>query len=117
MSITRKGTGARMSASVSYNGMVFLSGQVGDDFSSTGLEDQAKSVLAKIDGLLADAGTDKTKLISATIYLKDIANDFNKMNPVWEAWLPEGGAPARATVEAPMAHPDILIEISIIAAA
>ncbi len=116
MSIERQKTNARMSQIVKHNGTVYLAGQVPTDFSAD-IQEQARTTLGKIDGLLAEAGTSKENLISAVIYLKDIGSHFNLMNPVWEEWVPDGRAPVRACVEANMAHPDILIEISIIAAA
>lgn len=115
MSIQRKNTSARMSQIVTHNGTVYLAGQVASDFSAD-VETQMQSTLDKIDALLAQAGTDKTRLLSATIYLKDIASDFAKINPIWEAWVPEGAAPARACVQAEMARASILVEISIVAA-
>ena len=114
MSITRHNTNARMSQIVIHNGTAYLAGQVAADFSAD-IQEQTRSTLAKIDALLEQAGTDRNHLISATIYLKHIGEHFNMMNPVWEEWVPEGYAPARACVEAPMAHADILVEISIVA--
>ena len=76
---------------------------------------QTKDILERIDALLAKAGTDKTKLLSATIWLADITT-FDEMNGVWDAWVPEGGAPARATVEDRLAAPQFTVEIGIIAA-
>lgn len=115
MSITRHNTSARMSQIVIHNNTVYLAGQVASDFSAD-VEEQTRTTLAKIDALLEEAGTDRNHLISAILYLKDIATQFSQINPVWEAWVPEGHAPARACVEAAMAHPDIQVEISIIAA-
>lgn len=116
MSIQRIAPNARMSGAVVSHGLVFLSGQVPDDCSldCTG---QTREVLRKIDDLLAQAGSDKSHLLSAQIWLKNIDKDFSAMNEVWSAWLPEGCAPARATVQAPMASPDVLVEIMITAAA
>jgi len=80
------------------------------------IQEQTRSTLAKVDELLAEAGSDKEHLLSATIYLRDIANHFALMNEVWNAWVPEGHAPARACVQAHMARPALLVEISIVAA-
>lgn len=113
MNIQRFDTGPRMSQAVVHNGFVFLAGQVG---SGSNVAEQTKDILASIDKLLARAGSDKTKILTATIWLSDMAT-FNEMNPVWEAWMPEGHAPARATVESKLAGPQYLIEIGIIAAA
>ncbi|MBV4461304.1 MULTISPECIES: RidA family protein [Pseudomonas] len=115
MAIQRQLTNERMSQIVTHNGTVYLAGQVGDDFSA-GVEQQTRDVLANIERLLDLAGTDKHHLLSATIYLNDIGAHFAAMNAVWDQWLPKGVAPARATVEAKMARPDVLVEISVIAA-
>lgn len=116
MSIERQKTGARMSAIVKHNGTVYLAGQVGNDFEAD-VQDQTRSTLEKIDGLLKEAGSRREQVLSAIIYLRDIDNHFALMNEVWDAWVPEGHAPARACVEAHMARANILVEISIIAAA
>ena len=115
MSITRKHTSERMSKIVVHNGIVYLCGQVGADANSD-IQEQTRTTLAKIDGLLAEAGSDKEHILSATIYLRDIDNHFGLMNEVWNAWVPTGHAPARACVEAHMARPGLLVEISIVAA-
>lgn len=73
-------------------------------------------MLAKIDNLLAEAGSDKDHLLSATIYLKNITEDFAAMNEVWSAWLSPGQAPSRTTVQAELARPQVLVEITVIAA-
>jgi len=114
MTIERLQTNARMSMVVKNAGVAYLAGQVADDWSAD-LETQAKQVMAKIDALLASAGSDKSKILSATIWLTDMA-DFAAMNPIWEAWMPAGAAPARATVQAALASPDLKIEIAVIAA-
>ena len=113
MNIQRFDTGPRMSQAVVHNGFVFLAGQVG---SGANVAEQTQDILASIDALLARAGSDKTKILTATIWLSDMST-FNEMNPVWEAWMPSGHAPARATVESKLAGPQYLIEIGIIAAA
>ena len=95
--------------------IAWLAGQVAQD-PSADLAAQARSVLAQIDALLAEIGSDKTKILSATIYLADV-NDFAAMNVVWDAWVPQGHTPARATVEANLAAPAYKIEIQVVAAA
>ena len=112
--ILRKHTSERMSRIVIHQGTVYLCGQVGVDFSA-GVGQQTQETLAKIDALLAEAGTSKERILSATVYVKDMA-DFQAMNDVWDAWVPAGFAPARACVQAEMARPEILVEITIIAA-
>jgi enamine deaminase RidA (YjgF/YER057c/UK114 family) len=113
--ITRIDIGRRMSAAVVHNNTVYLAGQVADKTAGGSVKDQTSEVLSVIDGLLAKAGTDKTKLISATIYLTDIAT-FADMNAVWENWIVEGHTPARATLEAKLAAPKYNVEIVVIAA-
>ncbi len=113
MSIKRIGTGARMSAAVIYNGIVWLAGQVGNPGDS--VADQTRTCLAEVDRLLAEAGTDKTKILSTQIWLADIA-DFAEMNAVWDAWVPQGHTPARATGEAKLATPAYKVEVIVTAA-
>ncbi|MCF4978765.1 RidA family protein [Pseudomonas gessardii] len=115
MSVQRQLTNERMSQIVVHSGTVYLAGQVGDDMSA-GIEQQTRETLANIERLLDLAGTDKTKLLSVTIYLKDIDADFAGMNAVWDKWLPKGVAPARATVESKLCEPEILVELSVVAA-
>lgn len=115
MSVQRQLTNERMSQVVIHNGTVYLAGQVGNDLTS-GIEQQTREVLGNIERLLDLAGTDKSRLLSVTIYLKDIDSHFAAMNGIWDTWLAKGVAPARATVEATMAAPNVLIEISVIAA-
>ena len=115
MTIERKHTATRMSQIVCHGDTVYLAGQVSDDAANKTVAEQTPSVLDKIDGLLAEAGSDKGKILSATIWLSDIRY-FNDMNGVWDAWVPEGHAPARACVEARLAGPQFLVEIGIIAA-
>ncbi|MFT5720220.1 MAG: enamine deaminase RidA (YjgF/YER057c/UK114 family) [Motiliproteus sp.] len=114
MSITRHQTSARMSKIVVHNQTVYLCGQVAEDRTAA-ISEQTRSMLAKVDTLLESVGSGHDKLLSATLYLKDMA-DFAAMNLVWEAWVGEGHAPARACVEARMASPELLVEISVIAA-
>ncbi|MFF7710829.1 Rid family hydrolase [Pseudomonas sp. NPDC007930] len=114
MSIQRFNTNARMSQMVIHNGVVYLAGQVASDTHATPAG-QTAQILEKIDGLLAEAGCDKTHLLSATIWLAD-HQDFAAMNEVWDAWVPEGHAPARACVESALAFPPYTVEIAVIAA-
>ncbi len=115
MTITRKHTSARASKIVINNGIIYLAGQVAAD-PDADVQDQTRSTLAKVDELLAEAGSSREHILSATIYLRDIANHFALMNEVWNAWVPEGHAPARACVQAHMARAALLVEISIVAA-
>jgi len=112
--IQRLDIGPRMSKVVIHNGVAYLSGQVPHD-PSADIAGQARQVLQTIDGLLEKAGSDKAHILRADIFLTDMA-DFGVMNEVWEAWLPEGAAPARATVQAALARPELKIEIVIVAA-
>ena len=120
MSIERRNVGPRLSDLVIYapppaGRLVFLAGQVAED-RDAGIEAQTRSVLGQIDKLLAEANTDKRHILSATIYLADM-KDYAAMNRVWDAWVPQGDTPARATVEARLAHPSYRVEIQIVAAA
>ena len=114
MSIQRFHVGPRMSDIAIHNGIIYLAGQVADD-PTADLSGQTKQVLATIEKLLAEAGSDKTKILSTTIYLTTMAN-FPAMNAVWDAWVVPGNTPPRATVEAQLAKPAYLIEIVMIAA-
>jgi enamine deaminase RidA (YjgF/YER057c/UK114 family) len=116
MTIDRRHVGKRMSQLVIHaaSGTAYLAGQVADD-PTADISGQARQVLAQIDALLAEAGSDKSKILSATVYLPDIG-DFAAMNAVWEQWVVPGHTPARATVEARLAAPQYRIEVSIIAA-
>jgi enamine deaminase RidA (YjgF/YER057c/UK114 family) len=108
-----EGTG-RMSKAVVHNGTIYLCGQTaGAD--SLDVKEQTAGVLLKIEELLDKYGSDKNHILSATIYLKDIAL-FKEMNQVWDVWVEDGHEPARACVEAKMAAENILVEISIVAA-
>ncbi|MFN9775873.1 MAG: RidA family protein [Burkholderiales bacterium] len=115
MSIKRLHVGPRMSEAVVHNGTVYLAGQVADD-ASQDAAGQTREILAMIDRLLAECGSDKTKILSAQIFLADIA-DFAAMNSVWDAWVPAGHTPARATVESKLAAPKYRVEIKVVAAA
>jgi enamine deaminase RidA (YjgF/YER057c/UK114 family) len=109
--ITRYESNNRLSKAVVANGFVFLSGITAEDVSGD-IEAQTKSVLKQIDGYLAQAGTSKTKLVSANIWLSTIA-DAPGMNKVWESWIGRENTPARATVESQLATPAILVEIMV----
>ena len=115
MKIERYDTGTRMSQAVVCGGFAFLAGQVAIDAPGAAVRDQATNILTRIDALLQRIGSDKTRVLSATIWLADIAS-FEEMNAVWDAWVPEGHAPARATVEAKLAGSEFTVEIGIIAA-
>jgi enamine deaminase RidA (YjgF/YER057c/UK114 family) len=114
MQIRRYESGKRMSQAVVHAGFAFLSGQVADD-PSQDVKGQTEQILTKIDRLLAQVGSDKTKILSASIWIADYTT-FNEMNAVWDAWVPEGDAPARACVESKLAFPQYTVEIGIIAA-
>ena len=111
--ITRYQTGPRMSQAVKANGFVFTAGQVAAT-PTPSVAAQTAQILAQIDQLLSDAGSDKTKIVSASIWLAHIAG-FAEMNSEWDKWVPAGNAPARATVEAKLATPAYLVEIAVIA--
>lgn len=113
MTIQRHNVGPRMSQAVVNNGTVYLAGQVFGD--ATTAKGQTEQILKKIDGLLAGAGSNKSKLLAATIYLADIRY-YDEMNAVWDAWVDPANTPARATVEARLAAPKYLVEISVTAA-
>lgn len=116
MSLERHHVGKRLSELVIHRGagLCWLAGQVADD-PSADITGQVRQVLAQIDRLLAQAGSDKSKIASATIYLPDMA-DFPALNAVWEAWVVPGATPARATVQAHLAAPQYRVEIQVVAA-
>ena len=116
MTIERRNVGKRLSDLVinRASGTAYLSGQVADD-PKADITGQTQQVLAQIDDLLFEAGTDKSKILSATIYLPDMG-DFGAMNAVWEKWVVPGETPARATVAAKLAAPEYKIEIQVVAA-
>jgi enamine deaminase RidA (YjgF/YER057c/UK114 family) len=115
MAIERHEAGPRMSKAVVHGNTVYLSGLVADAPKGKSVTEQTKSILSQIDGFLATAGTDKSKLLSANIWITDMAN-FAEMNAVWDAWVSPGHTPARATVEAKLASPDYKVEIMVVAA-
>jgi enamine deaminase RidA (YjgF/YER057c/UK114 family) len=112
--IQRIDPGVRLSEAVVYGGVAYLAGQVPDD-GSLDIGGQTEQVLAAIDALLAQAGSDKTRILRAEVFLADIA-DFAGMNSVWDRWVPPGQAPARATIQARLARPEWKIEIVVTAA-
>jgi len=112
--IQRIEAGPRMSEASVHNGIVYLAGQVPED-TSVGIEGQTQQVLAAIDALLAQAGSDKTRILRAQIFLADIG-DFAGMNRAWDAWVVPGKAPSRATIEARLAKPEWKVEIVVTAA-
>lgn len=116
MAIERLHIGPRMSQVVIYNGVIYLAGQVAARAPGGSVAEQTKDILARIDELLKEARSDKSKILSATIWLTDMST-FPEMNAVWDKWVVEGATPARATVEAPkLAGPAFKVEIAIVAA-
>jgi enamine deaminase RidA (YjgF/YER057c/UK114 family) len=112
--IQRFDVGPRMSEMAIYNGVAYLAGQVAGDI-SLDISGQTQQVLAEIDALLARAGTDKSKILMANIFIADI-NEFSGMNAVWDAWVAANHTPPRATVEARLAKPGYKVEIVVSAA-
>jgi len=114
MEIKRLHVGKRLSEVAIHNGTVYLAGQIAAD-TSQDIVGQTREVLGHVDRLLAEAGSDKSRILSTQIYITDMAN-FPAMNTVWEAWVVPGNTPPRATVEAKLADPACLVEIVIVAA-
>jgi enamine deaminase RidA (YjgF/YER057c/UK114 family) len=114
MSITRHHGNQRMSQIVIHGDTIYLAGQVAAD-ASADITVQTQQVLQKVDDLLAEAGSDNSKVLSAQIWIASMGH-FAAMNAVWDAWVPEGNAPARACIEARLASPDLLVEVGIVAA-
>ena len=115
MSIVRIQAGQRMSQAVIFNGIVETAGVVAKNAPGAGIERQTIDILANIDQLLSESGTDKTKLLKATIWISDIST-FDEMNKVWDAWVSPGQTPSRACVEAKLASPKYGVEIQVSAA-
>jgi enamine deaminase RidA (YjgF/YER057c/UK114 family) len=113
MTIERIKVGPRMSQAVIHGDMVYIAGQVADD-TGADVAGQTRQILAKIDALLAEAGTDKSKLLSANVWLSDIST-FERMNAVWDEWVTPGNPPARACVESKLARPEFKVEIMVVA--
>jgi enamine deaminase RidA (YjgF/YER057c/UK114 family) len=115
MSIERKEVGPRMSQIVVHGDTVYLAGIVAQANKGKSVTEQTKEILATIDNYLAQAGSDKTKILRANLWITDMAN-FAEMNTVWDAWVSPGNTPARACVEAKLASPDYKVEIMVVAA-
>lgn len=116
MTIVRMHSGPKLSRVVVHGDTVYLCGQVAPDYSANmGIKEQTQKMLERIDGHLAEAGTDRNYILMATIYIKDITHAA-EMSEVWAQWLGDGPRPARSCVQAEMAKPEILVEMSIIAA-
>jgi enamine deaminase RidA (YjgF/YER057c/UK114 family) len=114
MDITRLHVGKRISEAAIHNGTIYLAGQVAED-TSQGIEGQTREILGHIDRLLAEAGSDKTRILMCQVFLVDV-RDFPAMNTVWDEWVAAGHAPPRATVIAPLARSGWLLEMVITAA-
>ena len=114
MEIKRLHVGKRLSEVAIHNGTVYLAGQIAEE-TGADIGGQTREVLGHVDRLLAESGSDKNCILSCQIYIKDMA-DFPGMNAVWDEWVPAGHSPPRATVEAKLANPAVLVEIVIIAA-
>lgn len=115
MKIERLHIGPRMSQVVAHGDTVYLAGIVAQGSKGKSVTDQTKEILATIDSYLAEAGTDKSKLLTANIWLTDMSK-FAEMNAVWDAWVAQGHTPGRACVEAKLANPDYNVEIMVVAA-
>ena len=114
MEIKRLHVGPRLSEAAIHNGVVYLAGQIADD-TTQNIDGQTREVLAHVDRLLAEAGSDKTRILMCQIFLADI-KDIAEMNAIWDAWAPSGHAPPRATVQAMLARPELLVEVVVTAA-
>ena len=115
MAVIRHHVGPRLSETAIHNGTVYLAGQVCDKAAGKSVGEQTQEILSIIDGLLAEAGTDKSKLLMVDIWLSDMST-FAEMNAVWDKWVVVGATPGRATVEAKLAAPQFTVEIAVIAA-
>ncbi|MFY9626618.1 MAG: RidA family protein [Methylocystis sp.] len=113
--IKRIGAGPRMSKAVVHGDTIFTAGQVAEKTKGGSVKDQTEEILGLIDAILAEAGSEKAKILSATIYLADISS-FAEMNGVWDVWVDRSNPPARATVEAKLVTPEYKVEIAVIAA-
>ena len=113
--IARIVTNPRRGRAAIFNGVLYVGGQAADDRSKDA-RGQTEEALAKLDKVLAEAGTDKSRLLTAQIWLKDIVADFAGMNNAWDAWIDAATAPARATAQCQLAAPDALVEIIVTAA-
>ena len=115
MTITRIDTNERMSQAVIHGDTVYLAGQVAIDAANESVKNQTTNILSRIDDLLEQSGSNKSNLLTATIWLTSM-DDFDEMNSVWDSWVPSGDAPARACVESKLAFPQFTVEISVTAA-
>jgi len=115
MALKRIGAGNRMSEAVIHGNMIYLSGYVADKTVGKSVKEQTRDILAQIDATLKEAGTDKTKVVKANIWLTDIKT-WAQMNEAWDAWVVPGQTPARATVESKLAGPGLDVEIMVEAA-
>ena len=115
MSVERKEVGPRMSQIVIHGDTVYLAGVVAHQNAGKSVTEQTREILATIERYLTEAGTDKAKLLSANIWLTDMAT-FGEMNAVWDAWVVPGQAPARVCIESRLADPDYALEIQVVAA-
>ncbi len=113
--IKRIGAGPRMSKAVAHGDTIFTAGQVAEKTKGGSVKDQTQEILATIDSILAEAGSEKAKILSATIYLSDMST-FAEMNGVWDLWVDKVSPPARATVEAKLVAPEYKVEIAVVAA-
>lgn len=113
MTIERYKVGPRLSQGVRHAGTIYLAGQVADD-ASAGVKGQTEQILRKVDAALAHFGSDKSKLLSATIWIANMGS-FDEMNAAWDAWVDRDHTPARATVESRLARPGLLVEIMVTA--
>jgi enamine deaminase RidA (YjgF/YER057c/UK114 family) len=113
VAIERHESGPRMSQAVVHDGTVYLAGQISKN--PDGVQAQTREILARIDELLAQAGTDKSKVLTATVWLTDIST-WSQMNEVWDAWVDRDNPPARAAIEAALAGPEYKVEIMVVAA-
>ncbi len=113
--VTRIGVGKRLSEAAVHNGTVYLAGQVADQTAGQDIAAQTREVLGMIDTLLAQAGTDKSRILMVQIFIADL-KDFPAMNEVWDAWVVQGATPPRATVQAALAKPEWKVEMVVTAA-
>ena len=112
--ITRLHTQTRMSKTVIHGDTIYLCGQTSGGSEASTMAEQTQEALSRVDTLLAEVGSSKAYLLSALIHINDMA-DFAEMNAVWDAWLPEGCAPARTTVQAALARPELRFEVTVVA--
>jgi enamine deaminase RidA (YjgF/YER057c/UK114 family) len=113
--IKRYESNARMTRAVQFGDLVFIGGQTSDD-EAADIRTQTAQVLSKVDKYLQMVGIDRTRILSAQVWLADIAADYDAMNEVWDGWVPEGHTPARATVQTALASPALRVEIAVVAA-